>query len=68
MFEANFWNADSLSSANFFRFGRCVNIGVQWDTFPAAGATVPSGKASFVLRKHSKVRLQVPGAVYICNA
>ena len=52
MFEADLWNGDSLSSTNFFRFGRCVNIGVQQDSFPAP---VLQGKAIFVLKKHIKV-------------
>ena len=65
MFEAALQNVDSLSSTNFFRFVHCVYIGVQRDCFPAP---VPSGKAIFVLQKHSKVFfLQAPGAVYICN-
>ena len=52
MFEADLWNADSLSSANFFRFRDCITIGVQQDSFPAP---VPSGKAIFALQKNSKV-------------
>ena len=35
MFEADLWNGDSLLRPNFFRFGHCVNIGVQQDSFPA---------------------------------
>ena len=52
MFETDLWNDDSLSRANCFRFGHCVNTGVQLDSFPAP---VPQGKASFALQKHSKV-------------
>ena len=52
MFEADLCKADSLSSATFFRFGHCVNIGVQWHSFPAP---VLSGKAIFGLQKNSKV-------------
>ena len=52
MFEADLWNGGSLSRANYFRFGHCVNVGVQQDSFPAP---VPSGKAIFALQKHSKV-------------
>ena len=52
MFEADLWNADSLSSANFFRFRHCVNIAVQRDSFPAL---VQSGKVIFALQKNSKV-------------
>ena len=52
MFETDLWNGDSLSRANCFRFGHCVNTGVQLDRFPAP---VPQGKASFALQKHSKV-------------
>ena len=52
MFEADLGNGDSHSRVNFFRFGHCVNIGVQQDSFPAP---VPSGKATFALEKHSKV-------------
>ena len=35
MIEANLWTGDSLSRANF-RFGHCVNIGVQHGSLPAA--------------------------------
>ena len=52
MFETDLWNGDSLSRANYFRFGLCVNTGVQLDSFPAP---VHQGKASFALQKHSKV-------------
>ena len=52
MFEADLWNGDSLSRANFFRFGHCVNIRVQQDSFPAP---VPIGKAIFGLQTHSEV-------------
>ena len=52
MFEADLWNSDSLSRATFFRFGHCVNIGVQLDSVPAP---VLSGKAIFALQEHSKV-------------
>ena len=52
MFEADLWNGDGLSHANYFRFGHCVNIGVQQDSF---AAPVPSGKAIFTLQQHSKV-------------
>ena len=51
MFEADLWNVDSLSSANFFGSGT-TNIGVQWNSFPAP---VPSGKAIIALQKHSRV-------------
>ena len=51
MFEADLWNVNSLSSTNFFRFGHCVDIGVQQDSFPAS---VLSGRAIFVLQRHSK--------------
>ena len=50
-FEADLWNVDSRSSTNYVWFGHCVNIGVQWDGFPAP---VPSGKASFALQKRSR--------------
>ena len=52
MFETDLWNGDRLSRANCFRFGHCVNTGVQLSSFPAP---VPHGKAGFALQKHSKV-------------
>ena len=51
MLGADLWNVDGLSSANYFRFGHCVNIGVQQHSFPAP---VPPGKAIFALQKNSK--------------
>ena len=51
-FKADLWNSDSHSRANFFRFGHCVNIGVQQDSFLVP---VPSGVATFARQKHSKV-------------
>ena len=36
MFKVDIWNDDSLSRANFFRLGNCINTGVQQDSFPAA--------------------------------
>ena len=62
MFEADIlWNADSLSSTNFFRFVDWVTIGFQGDSFPAP---VPSGKAIFGLHNQSKVSYSGP-ALYM---
>ena len=60
MFEADLWDVDCLSRSNIFRFGHCVDIGVQHDGFPAP---VPSGSAIFANEKHRKVFLQAPRAV-----
>ena len=60
MFEADLWNGTPI----FFRFGHCVNIGVQQDSFPAP---LPSGKAIFALQKHSKVSSSSARWLYICN-
>ena len=65
MFEADLWNANSLSSAIFFQFDYCVNIGVQQDSFPGP---VPSGRPSLRFKRTAKFLLQTPGAVYICNS
>ena len=35
MFEADLGNGDSLSHANYFRFGHCINTTVQQDTLLA---------------------------------
>ena len=64
-FEADLPNFDSLSSTNCFRFGHCINIGVQRECFPAP---VPSGKAIFALQSTEKFFfLQAPNAVYNYN-
>ena len=52
MFEADLWDVDNLSRPNIFRFGHCVDIGVQQAALPAP---VPSGSAIFANEKHSKV-------------
>ena len=49
MFEVDLWNVDCLSSANIFRLGHCVKIGVQRDSFPAPEVRI------FALQKHSEV-------------
>ena len=59
MFEADLWNADSLSSANF-----SVNIGVQRDSFPAP---CRQERPSLRFKRTAKFFLQAPGTVYICN-
>ena len=40
-----------------FRFGHCINTGVQSGTFPAP---VPSGKAIFALKRTAKLLLKAP--------
>ena len=47
-----------------FRYGHRVNIGIKQDTFKVP---VPSGKATFVLQKHSEVSSSAWVVVYICN-
>ena len=45
-----------------FRFGHCVNMGVQRDSIPAPEL---SGKAIFALQKHSKVSSSSTRRLYI---
>ena len=61
MFEADLWNVDSLSSANFIRFRHYVNIGVQRDNFPVP---VLSRMATFALQQYSKVSSSTTRWVY----
>ena len=60
MFEDDLWDVDSLSRPNIFRFGHCVDIGVQQAALPAP---VPSGSAIFANESTAKSFLQAPSAV-----
>ena len=63
MIEANLWIGDSLSRANF-RFGHCVNIGVQQT---ASQRQCCQQRPSLSLKVSANFLRQDSGAVYICN-
>ena len=68
MFEAELWNADSLSSAKFFGSGTALIS--ESSGIPSQPLERQCHQERPALRFESiaKFRLQTPGAVYICNA
>ena len=62
MSEGDLGNSDSVSQAHFFRFGHCVNIGVQQDNLPPP---VLSGRQFLSFRGTAKFLLQACGGVHL---